>query len=713
MPERSRMKSVDDSERHFLDEEAPPGMPIFTTANCKPLDVDTVVDILRNSERYSSIACNSIPADPKAGNVFLFIPKSDAEQGNYKQDQYMWINHGPKSIPAKSPIIQKQYYVAKLPDGRPSKFHKSVYSLLHDRRPLKPCIVQYMGSMDGIAISTKRSRNQVSRQSGESSCGTPFKKGRTYGIGSVAVARPVSVQPRKLPVNRDDFRQLHELAYNLNGFINSLHVSPKFYCILSSKELTEHLEAILQVNANSSDIVQFSYCTSYEFDGLVLSSLSFTHVSFDGRPAIPSHFIIHEKDDSTFHEELFRTVLDQVPSLKTIVSPIVTEADPVKDNCIAEMGLKMVPVSSWKETIVLAKEWLYANGANQQEVATGLDDMRKLMSHESVEKYEEGLLQCREHWGESLQEYYATNIDPMVRAKLGRWLLDKWNFFNPYTGVNDIKNDCLELVVQHLQSMGNVTACNIVLACYLVQLYVKKEIKDGINNIGRFIARDNSAIFKASVSSWKPVPFLCLPDNIVPYIKNDQLIIQDGNLVQREEIDARKALLSKGKRIYENRGVHHDWTMQAFIVKDMERPGEGFLVKLHPRATCSCDSTMFCQHIIAVKISIGVDMENDMERLDSKFVTRALKSCENAADGIKPKRRRRKKQENELTDFGIDAVRKRDASVLADFHGKGNEGSEVECESENESDVTGNGQDTTHVEFFQAGGQMGFNMGFQ
>ena len=75
------MKSVDDSEEHFLDEEAPPGMPIFTTANCKPLDVDTVVDILRNSERYSSIACNTIPADPKAGNVFLFIPKCDAEQG--------------------------------------------------------------------------------------------------------------------------------------------------------------------------------------------------------------------------------------------------------------------------------------------------------------------------------------------------------------------------------------------------------------------------------------------------------------------------------------------------------------------------------------------------------------------------------------------------------------------------------------------------------
>ena len=633
--------------------------------------------------------------------------------GKYKQDQYMWINHGPKSIPAKNPVIQKQYYVAKLPDGRPSKFHKSVYSLLRDGRQLKPYIVQYMGSMDGIAISAKKSRNQVGKQGSDSSSGTQSKKSKTSSSGSVNLTRPIAMQPRKLPISRDDFRHLHELAYNLNGFINALQISPKFHCIMSLKDLTEHLEAVLQESGNRNEHLQFSYCNSYEIDGLVLSSLSFTHVAFDGRPAIPSHFIIHEKDDTTFSEAFFNLVLEQIPSFKNIESPIVTEADPAKDDCIADMGLKLTPVSSWKGVIMQAKEWLYANGANQQEVATGLDDMRKLMSHESVEKYEEGLLQCKDHWGESLQEYYAENIDPLVRTKLGRWLLDKWHFFNPYTGINDIKNDCSELVVQHLQSMGNATAHNIALACYLVQQFVKKEIKDGMNGVGRFIARENSAIYKASVSNWKPVPFLCLPENIVPYIKNDQLVVQDGNLVERAEIDAKKALFTKAKRIYENGGVHHNGSIQAFIVKEWERPDEGFLVKLHPRATCTCDSAMFCQHIIAVKISIGVDMENDMERLDSKFVTRALKSCENAADGIKPRRRKRKKQQNDLADFGIDAVRKREGSALGDSHIKAADGSEGEGESENESDVTGNGQDGSHVDFFQAGGQIGFNMGFQ
>lgn len=62
-------------------ERKPPGMPIFTTANCKPLDIDTVVDILRNADKYESIACEAIPSGPKAGNVFLFVPKCEADQG--------------------------------------------------------------------------------------------------------------------------------------------------------------------------------------------------------------------------------------------------------------------------------------------------------------------------------------------------------------------------------------------------------------------------------------------------------------------------------------------------------------------------------------------------------------------------------------------------------------------------------------------------------
>ena len=644
-------------------------------------------------------------------DTFLQFTRCISEISGKRRDQYLWMNHGPKSIPVKKPVIQKRYFVAKLPDGRPSKFHKSVYTLLNDIRHLKPCIIQYMGSMDGIAISAKRPRNQGDKSESPSSAS---KRSRSLagGNASVNVTRPAVVIQRKLPITKNDFKQLHELAYNLNGFVNHVQIAPTFQCVIAVKDFADHLEAVLQSSIAMNETVLFSYCSSYEIGGLILSPLLYSHIAFDGKPAVPSHFVIHEKNDVTLHQEFFRIIQNQAPSFKTIEAPIITEGDLLKDNCIQEMGLNLTPIASWKAVVLQAKEWLYENGATQQEVATGLDDMRKLMSSESLEKYEEGVEKCKEHWGASLQEYYAVNIDPAVRAKLGRWLLDRWGIFNPYTGVNDGRNDCLEIVIQNLQALGNASAYTTALACYLVQQFVKKDLKDSLHGMGRFIPRESTTDWKTSIEGWKAVPFLCLPDNIVHYIKNDQLVLQDGFVVERAEIDAKKTLLNKGRNIYDNGGVHHNGAIQAFVVKEWERPDESFLVKLHPRATCTCDSAMFCQHIIAVKISIGIDMESEMERLDAKFVTRALKSCENAAEGIKPRRRRRKKQGNDLADFGLDAVRKRESSRIAGHVTKGEPASD-EGESENENDITGNGQDGSHVDFFQAGGQIGFNMNFQ
>ena len=63
-------------------ENEPPGLSLFLQPNNKPLDVDLVVTILKNVEKYSSVACDTIPTDPKAGNVFLFIPTREEEQGS-------------------------------------------------------------------------------------------------------------------------------------------------------------------------------------------------------------------------------------------------------------------------------------------------------------------------------------------------------------------------------------------------------------------------------------------------------------------------------------------------------------------------------------------------------------------------------------------------------------------------------------------------------
>ena len=625
--------------------------------------------------------------------------------GNFRKDQYMWVNHGPKAIPAKDPVIQKRYYVAKLPDGRPSRFHKSVYNLLNDIRPLKPCIVQYMGSMDGIAVSTKKSRIQAERGIPDL---TPISQGKKTKCSSsnpnlLTMIRPLSIQPKKFAISRDDLKVLHEYAYNLYGIIHSIQLAPTFQCVIGLRDISDHLETLLQANTGADSSIQFSYSSSFEIGELILSPLMFSHAGFEGKPAIPSHFIIHEKGDKSAHTALFQVVQEMVPRFKTILSPIVTEGDEDKNMALTEMGLNLIPISSWKSVILEIKEWLYAHGATQQEVATGIEDIRSLMCSDTLGDYASNLVKCKENWGEPFQDYYMSKIDSLVQDKLGKWNIEKWGVFNPYTGVNDKSSDSLDLVVQQLQAWGSASCDAIVVACYLVQHYIRKEIRDGANGIGRLVASDEVNTYKSCILSWKPIPFLCLPENIVHYVKDQQLIVQDGALVEHTDADAKKTLLNKGKRIYESKAVHLDVSMQAFLVKDWERPTENFIVRLFPRATCTCDSAMLCQHIIAVKLSIGTDMESEMARLDSKFVTRALKSCENAAEGIKTRRRRRKRPIAESPCFVSESPLKRGGQVPDDAKV---EPTSEDGDSENESEANSSVQENSQVDFFQNGVQI-------
>eukprot|EP00794_Sanderia_malayensis_P007022 gene7022-7810_t len=685
-----------------------PGLAMFSEPNLKPLDIDTVVEVLKNVEKYESVACTSAASNPKAGDVFLCIPKTGDSQVNCWKDQYLWVNHGPKAIPAKDPSIQKRYYVAKLSDGRPSKFHKSIYTLLNDTRSLKPYVVQYMGSTEGIATKKNRAQDEKTPETPKVAQDKAKRNTTENQPRLLNMKRPVYVQQKKLVVKKDDAKHLHELAYSLPSYFHSIQIAPTFHCILGLKDLCDHLEIILQTNNNEEEPILFSYSQLFEFSEFVVTAFLFSHIAFDGKPAIPLYFIIHEKEDHSVHAELFRVLQEMVPSIATLHTPIVTEGDLHKDRCIASNGLNLVPIASWKEVFSHAKQWMYANKATQHEVATGLDDLRRLMSSETEDIYYESLDKCKENWGPALQEFYMSELYPVVKTKYGRWNFSQWGIFNPYTGISDKKNDCLEIIMQHLQAWNDVTVTAISTACYLMQHYVRKEIRDGANGIGRFIANVDMNTYKDAMMDWKPIPFLCLPKNIVSFIKEDQVAVQDGAIVEKTT-DAKKTLFNKGKQIYESGNIEHNATLQGFVVRDIGRVDAQFLVKLYPRASCSCESTMFCQHIIAVKMSIGIDMESEMERLDMKFVTRALKCCENAAEGIKTRRRRRKRPM--ATDANsFDPTNKRDcmvAGVVTAASGTG-EGAEVgkldaasEGDEDSDNDNEAVSQNTTRqVDFF-------------
>ena len=172
---------------------------IYVFISFSGIDLDAAIRILEHIEDYSTIS--EPPVKPKGGEMFIYLPANTQEQGNlnfhvrryqrcseckviadewpksfitiignrqgpsnlnflyreitfkiffffwenYKCDQYRWVNSGPKEIPRKNPLVRKQYFIGKLPEGKTQAFQKHTYMLIGDQRSPCPVLLHYIG----------------------------------------------------------------------------------------------------------------------------------------------------------------------------------------------------------------------------------------------------------------------------------------------------------------------------------------------------------------------------------------------------------------------------------------------------------------------------------------------------------------------------------------------------------------------------------------
>ena len=331
--------------------------------------------------------------------------------------------------------------------------------------------------------------------------------------------------------------------------------------------------------------------------------------------------------------------------------------------------------------------------------------MRRLWSNATLDDYENALDEFRDTWSEVFMDYYLTKINPLVKEKLGRWILEPRGVYNPYTGVTDKGSDMLDIIVQQLREWENVAVTATISAIYLLQIYACREIREGACGRGPWNLRDAFLDLQPEMSKLgQEMAFVCVPHNAVHYVKTGRITIQGGMIVEQTDEDPRQILLSKAKRILESGGIERNNTRHSFLVNDGEKPGEAVQLKLYPRAACSCSTSLFCQHIIACKMSIGIDMESELERLNTHHINRALKSCENGKD---TKRKRRKRKSMDIMHLPLQGIPQKgfeSKTQKLDQNGS----SEEEQDGDRESDEENNKQavDTSQMDFFNEGGQV-------
>jgi len=480
-------------------------------------------------------------------------------------------------------------------NGKVSKFHKNVYQLINDDRERVPVVVHYFGDH---SIAATRDTKGKDLKGFENATGGPSNEHQYSKFDGTA---------------KDDFQELHRLSYGLGEYVKLISHYPDLIIVFAMKQISDDLENILKLNQDPRPL--FSYSNSYELGDYIVSTFLYTHPAFLERPTIPSHFVVHEKACGLAHQEMCRILSQMVPSLAASSNPVVLNLDPNKFSAVSTVFPNMHTLFSWKDVIANTKAWLYANGASQQEVTVYIEDLRQLFSRKSKEIYEEALTECKTRWHGFFEEYYMKEIHEVVNDRLGRWALEKWNVYNPYTGVTDKSNEGMEVVIRQLKMSGTSPVHSTVLSLCLLQRWLWSEIWKSYCGIGPYTVRTEFQPLQRSVTEFTQANTPCPPDQILFYIQNKRALIAEGILKEDSTNSELKVNLQQtATQLLKAGAIAMDSKQQTFTVK--ANPVTYYEVKLFPKISCSCDDMRngLCAHVLAVKLSLGINIEDDLRK---------------------------------------------------------------------------------------------------
>ena len=210
-------------------------------------------------------------------------------------------------------------------------------------------------------------------------------------------------------------------------------------------------------------------------------------------------------------------------------------------------------------------------------------------------------------WSAPFHEYYHKYLHPEI-SSVGKWVLEEFRVYNPYSGVTSNQSEALNFVIKQLQEWKESPLDCMVLALYYLQCYYLLEITRGQHGLGNYLLHSN---FKGIFDD-QPFPEVTVypPEDIVCQIKGElaeRSKFSQDKMHQQENQTCNPHLSqeSRAKKAVDDGKVVHNPQLKVFKVMGTNRP---HAVTLFPKETCTCPSTS-CYHILVAKMSIGINIQ--------------------------------------------------------------------------------------------------------
>ena len=214
-------------------------------------------------------------------------------------------------------------------------------------------------------------------------------------------------------ISKDDLYNLHEIAYDVSGFVWKIITFPDLVCIFGLKEILEEFDKVLQLEHGSQLL---SYDTTFQLGDFYVSTLLFRHIVFKDQPCILAMFLIHERKLTETHKFMFQECIVRILYLKKVTCPIVTDNEKAIVNVIHDVLLNIPHVLCWNHLFHDVRYWLQKHAAPSADIVTYIGDARSLFHSPTEEVYSNQLSATQRTWDTQFEQYYTREIHTNINS---------------------------------------------------------------------------------------------------------------------------------------------------------------------------------------------------------------------------------------------------------------------------------------------------------
>lgn len=264
------------------------------------------------------------------------LPASD----DWRCDQFKWEHFGQKLLKTE-PVICKTYFNYMADSNVKKEFKRYAYSIYGHASNLT--LIHYKGDdsvvHENLHIRTCGSVLRELETTMESPSVAYKKKiadckATMLQQHSVLLPRNIkqvtncqSLRRQAYRLSHDALYNLHELSYDIPGFVHKIVTYPDLIIVCGIKMIFTECNRLLALHSTLPTPQLLSYDTTFQLGDFFVSPLLFRNTLFEKSPVMPVMLAIHERKLKSTHTEMMSIVARELPYLArgSSLVPLVTD----------------------------------------------------------------------------------------------------------------------------------------------------------------------------------------------------------------------------------------------------------------------------------------------------------------------------------------------------------------------------------------------------